>query len=366
MSELKNLINVSRMYGNDSRYVLLGGGNTSMKYKDVMYVKASGSALSTITEHDFVKMSLSKLERIWSKTYSADCNEREEQVLSDMMLARYEGESARPSVEALLHALIPYIYVVHLHPALVNGLTCSVHGSNLCKDIFPDALWVPIMNPGYVLANDIRTRAQEFIKMGMGFPKIIFLQNHGIFIQSDTLKDVQDMYKYVMGLLDKQIVRKPDLSESDMNDSRFQLAAESMKEYFGKTTEYTMNTELALRIRDEESFEPISSAYTPDHIVYGGFKPLWISEHVFAGDTKNLISKACEDYEYMHMIQPKVVVIQNTGAFASSRKAMLLFMDTLKVAAYAEAFGGHKFMEKEYIDFIRTWEVEKYRSSQSK
>ena len=30
-----------------------------------------------------------------------------------------------PSVETLLHAIFPQKYVLHLHPALVNGLTCS-------------------------------------------------------------------------------------------------------------------------------------------------------------------------------------------------------------------------------------------------
>ena len=49
----------------------------------------------------------------------------------------------------------------------------------------------------------------------------------------------------------------------------------------------------------------------------------------------------------------------------SSHIAMLFFLDALKVAVYAESFGGYKFMDKGQIDFIKNWEVEKFRSKVS-
>ena len=83
--EISDLIAVSRRYGGDSRFVLLGGGNTSQKIGDVMYVKASGCALGTIAEDGFVAMSLPRLQEIWEKTYPANVDEREKLVLQDMM-----------------------------------------------------------------------------------------------------------------------------------------------------------------------------------------------------------------------------------------------------------------------------------------
>jgi hypothetical protein len=64
-------------------------------------------------------------------------------------------------------------------------------------------------------------------------------------------------------------------------------------------------------------------------------------------------------------------VVPGLGAFAcaanagAAEKALLLYTDACKVAAYAENFGGASHMTKEKIDFIRNWEVEKYRSSVS-
>src|SRR5690554_6951386 len=122
-NDLPSLIEISRRYGSDSRMVLLGGGNTSVKDETVMYVKASGHALDGIDESGFVAMSIPRLMSIWDKEYPENPEEREKEVLADMMSSRLQGESGRPSVEALLHAIIPFKYVIHMHPAMVNGLT---------------------------------------------------------------------------------------------------------------------------------------------------------------------------------------------------------------------------------------------------
>ena len=67
---LNPLIEISRRYGADSSYVLLGGGNTSVKEDGSLYEKASGHALGGNDEGDVVRMDLSKLDRIWHKTCS--------------------------------------------------------------------------------------------------------------------------------------------------------------------------------------------------------------------------------------------------------------------------------------------------------
>ena len=46
---LKTLTAFSNRYGADPELVLAGGGNTSAKDGDVLYIKGSGTALATIT-----------------------------------------------------------------------------------------------------------------------------------------------------------------------------------------------------------------------------------------------------------------------------------------------------------------------------
>jgi rhamnose utilization protein RhaD (predicted bifunctional aldolase and dehydrogenase) len=47
---IQELIDISRLYGADPRYVIAGGGNTSYKDDSRLWVKASGHALATIDE----------------------------------------------------------------------------------------------------------------------------------------------------------------------------------------------------------------------------------------------------------------------------------------------------------------------------
>mgnify|MGYP002928415495 CR=1 FL=1 len=103
-------------------------------------------------------MNRKKLSAMFTKQYSEDAAEREAQVLEDMMDAREKTElSKRPSVETLLHNLIPYKYIVHTHPAMLNGLTCGKDGKKIAGELFGDRIiWIDIIEPGYVLAAKLK------------------------------------------------------------------------------------------------------------------------------------------------------------------------------------------------------------------
>jgi rhamnose utilization protein RhaD (predicted bifunctional aldolase and dehydrogenase) len=85
-------------------------------------------------------------------------------------------------------------------------------------------------------------------------------------------------------------------------------------------------------------------------------------------DDVDLIEQSIDNYKKRNNCFPRIVALKNTGVFTlgesrdSSKTAMLLFIDALKISVYAESFGGAKFMNKEQIDFIKNWEVEKFRS----
>ncbi|MDP3011613.1 MAG: hypothetical protein Q8N27_02745, partial [Candidatus Hydromicrobium sp.] len=109
---IKRLIEISCFYGKDPSFLLAGGGNTSFKDDSYLYVKASGFKLASIGKDGFVKLERNALNRIWEKEYPADVDLREKQALQDLMDSRARGETKRPSVESLLHAVLPQKYVI--------------------------------------------------------------------------------------------------------------------------------------------------------------------------------------------------------------------------------------------------------------
>jgi rhamnose utilization protein RhaD (predicted bifunctional aldolase and dehydrogenase) len=368
---LQALIELSRFYGGNPEYVLAGGGNTSWKDGDTLYVKGSGFSLAEASADSFVKMDRKALSLIWEKTYPESNAQRESEVLSDMMAAKKAGEEQkRPSVEALLHDILPFAFIAHLHPALINGLLCSQRGEEIAKKIFGEGMiWVPSTNPGYILSALVKKEMGAYYEKHGKFAPVILLQNHGVFVGADSADEIKKLYDQMMAKIGNMITRKPDFSDETRTCTEGTIAespvARTLAE-LGGTVAFMAGGEIPAFVKDRASFYPLSSAFTPDHIVYSGSDPLFIE-----GQTEEGIRCAWKDHVEKIGRNPKIAAVQGLGIFgvgASEKAASLaldLFKDTIKVAVYSQAFGGPLFMAADKIDFINNWEVERFRSSVS-
>ena len=197
--ELQDIIALSRRYGSDPVAVLAGGGNTSAKDPHRMYIKCSGVQLATMDEAGFVPIDRHKMDVAMAQSYPAEDAAREAAFLQAVMATRaLPGETRRPSVEAPLHNLFPQRLVLHVHPALINGLTCSREGEAACRRLFGDAvLWIPLCRPGYVLASLCREAMARHKARTGRLPQILLLQNHGIFVAGDTPEEIDGLYAWV-------------------------------------------------------------------------------------------------------------------------------------------------------------------------
>ena len=362
---LDKLTEMSNKYGSDEEYVLAGGGNTSYKSDGILYVKASGTQLANVKPELFVKMDMNKLMDMLVKTYPETDDEREAAALADMLLARLPGEEAkRPSVEAILHAIFPYKYVLHVHPALVNGLTCGKNGVKACKDLLgDDVVWIGLTKPGYILSL-VCKKAFEAKEKAMGYyPKVVLLQNHGIFFSADTTEEIGDTVNAVFGKLKTAV--KPDFTpiEYDVNaavEATCTLRMLYSKEGNAAAAFYTAKQVMDF-VSDLKSFEKLVKPFSPDHIVYCKDEPLFVAK-----DTT--IKAAFEAYVQRKGYLPKIAAIQGLGfvAMGSGKKeadtAKALFLDAIKIAVYSENFGGPLPLPDDFTDFILNWEIESYRS----
>ena len=85
--DIKDLVEISRYYGKNKRAVIAGGGNTSLKTADRMWIKASGFPLATIEEGGFAMIEREKLHVISTAAYSDDPFEREREIKDDLAAA---------------------------------------------------------------------------------------------------------------------------------------------------------------------------------------------------------------------------------------------------------------------------------------
>ncbi len=374
MKEIQQLIEISQFYGRDSRFVIAGGGNTSYKNAEKLWVKASGSSLATITEEGFAVLDRAKLNLMSDKVYSTNAAEREEQVKNDLADATIT-KGKRPSVETSMHNVIDYAYVVHLHPTLVNGLMCANNAESDLKKLFgANALYIEYTDPGYVLFKKVEDAIKAYRAKNTEEPQIIWLQNHGIFVAANSIEEIKVLYDKVLGTLEKYAPKAPEEGES-VTPSRGQVATEILPgirmilSAEGLKTLKVRNNALIKHFYDtEEAQSKIAKPFTPDAIVYCKSNYIFLNDE----DPEVVLAEAAKQipaFTAKFGYQPKVILIKGIGLVAVGDNAaqcdiiLDVFEDAMKIAYYAEAFGGPHPMTQAQIDFIDNWEVENYRRS---
>lgn len=383
MKQIEDLIAISRKFGQDSRFVIAGGGNTSYKDENRLWVKASGHALATITEDGFAVLDRALLNEMGEKAYNEDTAIREEQVKNDLSVACITKDR-RPSVETSLHNCMGFAFVVHLHPTLVNGLMCSVNAEAACKEIFPDALYIEYTDPGYTLFKKVYDRIKAYKAEKGKEPQVLFLQNHGIFVGGDTTAEIEGIYSEVLGKLEAKVAALPEgdtavsetvtdvvpairqmLSRSGRGFKTLKVTKNALVDFFIDGCSVT-STGSATDCSGKSGFDKIAKPFTPDIIVYCKSSYIFIE----AESDEEILKQAEEEIEAFVSgkgYTPKVLLIKGIGLIAvgdSSRNAQIItdvFTDAMKIAFYAQSFGGEHPMERAWIDFIDNWEVENYR-----
>lgn len=367
MRQIEDLIAISRKFGQDSRFVIAGGGNTSYKDENRLWVKASGHALATITEDGFAVLDRTLLNEMGEKAYNEDTAIREEQVKNDLAVACVTKDR-RPSVETSLHNCMGFAFVVHLHPTLVNGLMCSANAEAACGEIFPEALYIEYTNPGYTLFKKVYDRINAYKAANGKEPQVIFLQNHGIFVGGDTTAEIEGIYSEILGKLEAKVAALPEGGSevsptvTDVIPAIRQMLSRSGRGL--KTLKVTKNALVDYFL--DGSREKIAAPFTPDIIVYCKSAYIFID----AESDEEILKQAEEKIEAFAAEKgytPKVLLIKGVGLVAvgdNFKNAQIItdvFTDAMKVAFYAQSFGGEHPMEKAWIDFIDNWEVENYR-----
>ena len=189
----------TRLLGQDPALVLHGGGNTSVKTTvpdadgtpvDVLCVKGSGWDMGTIERAGLPAVRLQPLRAMVAFDTLSD----DRMVMLQRRLLMDPG-APNPSVEAILHANLPFRHVDHTHANAIVSLTNQPHGEDLIRELFPDSIVVPYVMPGFELAKavEVAFRAQP------GGDGMILLK-HGIFTFSD---DPRQAYEHMIAKIDK-------------------------------------------------------------------------------------------------------------------------------------------------------------------
>ncbi|HET9893953.1 MAG TPA: bifunctional aldolase/short-chain dehydrogenase [Streptosporangiaceae bacterium] len=200
VGDLAQRVYSSRLIGQDPSLVLYGGGNTSVKVRaanllgeeeDLLYVKGTGFNLDTITAEGFAPVRLRHLTALAELAELPDV-----EMARQLRLATVEPSAPAPSVEAILHAILPFKFVDHAHADSVIALTNTPSGTAHAQAAYGgQVLVIPYVMPGFELSRE----AASIVADGMG-PETagLILMGHGLFSFGD---DARESYERLVDLV---------------------------------------------------------------------------------------------------------------------------------------------------------------------
>jgi rhamnulose-1-phosphate aldolase/alcohol dehydrogenase len=284
--ELALLAYRSNLLGRDRAVANFGGGNTSVKARevdhagreiDVLWVKGSGSDLATIRADGFTGLRRDEIEPLFERDAMTD---------AEMVayLARCQLDPAMPrcSIETLLHAFVPAPHVDHTHPDAINAICGAQDGERLARECFgDDVAWIPYIRPGFTLSKQIGAA----VRANPGL-RAVLMAKHGLVCWGDT---AEESYRRTIEVVNQaaRFVREhaapAPAGAAPLDDERAEaLLAELLPVLRGaldasKILLVDRSPDVLEFVTREDAAELTQiGAACPDHLVHTRRTPLWI------------------------------------------------------------------------------------------
>lgn len=322
--------------GQDIFFTQAAGGNVSLKDNSLMKIKASGKWLSDALKEDiFVEVEIDHIKDSLQKNVLPNIIQKSKTTL-------------KPSIETIVHAIIPSKFVVHIHH--LNSIVHLVHSE--CENLIHEKLKnykhtyqiIEYAKPGIPLAMEIKKCLNRYPDT-----KVFLLKNHGIFFSANSLDEIVIQLNGLHELFELENnlnIRSKigiELDLSIMYDSGLKLLPSAM---------------IQSLVFQENSRKMIGDLWAiyPDHLVFLGEKP-------------NIFDKIEINELGVDKLRDGIYFILNQGVFfkGSYTETQLQYLECFSHVLH-RLIDQNKVqtLTKTQIKEITNWDSEKYRINLSK
>jgi rhamnose utilization protein RhaD (predicted bifunctional aldolase and dehydrogenase)/NAD(P)-dependent dehydrogenase (short-subunit alcohol dehydrogenase family) len=380
--DLAQRVYSARLLGREPALVLHGGGNVSVKVRernvfgeaeDILYVKGSGWDLATIEVRGFTPLRLQPTARLASLPHLADT-----EMMRLLRSFATVPDAPAPSVESILHAILPFKFVDHTHADALLAITNTPDGAQRAADLYGDqALIVPYVMPGFALAKACAERLAAC--PDVRHLSCIVLMSHGLFTFGDTAKEA---YSQMIALVTQaeeyiqrhgvwQVAFPP--ADPPAQPVREVLAGlrRAVSEAAGAPMILTMHSDeksLGFARRPDVAEIARRGPATPDHIIRTKRLPL------IGRDVAGYGEEYCAYFEQHRSLvdgpltmldpAPRVILDAELGMLTSGRSvkdaqiAADIYQQTIDVILRAESLGGWRALPAADLFRVEYWDLE--------
>ncbi|ABL79944.1 MULTISPECIES: bifunctional aldolase/short-chain dehydrogenase [unclassified Nocardioides] len=382
---LTDLVRVSRLLGADPALVLHGGGNTSLKATttdltgstvDTLFVKASGHDLASIDAAGFAPLRLARLREILPPVVVPD-----DLLINELRCALLDAAAPDPSVETLLHALLPRPAVIHSHADALLAVANTPDGRERLADLFGDrVILVDYAMPGPDL---VAACAAAWSREGGNHTQGVVVLGHGLFTVGSTPDEAYqhhvDLVTDVAGLLRASSTRGQSQPAAPLPPAD-PLAVARLRQSLSRAAGHPMvvtshrDNEVASFVGDDRLLAAAQRGpLTPDHVI-------WTKHSPMIGTDLDAFVRAEDDYFTRHATRrgrtllrldgaPRVVLDRTLGMLTAGRTAgeaartADIYRHTLGAIELAEALGGYRPVEEEHVFDLEYWSLQQAKLS---
>src|SRR4051812_3938467 len=370
----------SRLLGRDKSLVLHGGGNTSLKVREhdvfgadleVLYVKGSGSDLETIDAAGFSPVPLDYMRRLASLPKLSDA-----QMRSELDTHVLRADAPFPSVETLLHALVPHAYVDHTHADAVLSICNAPDGEKRIRDVYGERVVViPYIMAGFDLATYC---AREFPRQAGKKTIGIVLLSHGIFSFGANARESYERMIELVSMAEDYLKSKKAWS-FDVRVKQGTAPSRQEVAELRRAISEQAGAPMTVRVSDSPKFlafaqrpdvEKLSQSgpATPDHLIYTKPVPMIGRDTpAYAACYRAYFERHASRAKWPKTMldpAPRVVLDPQLGLAAAGRSAREaaiaeeLYDHTIDVILRADALGGWRAVGEEHQFDIEYWDLE--------
>ena len=381
-TEIAQRVYTSRLIGREPSLVLHGGGNTSVKVTEpdvfgeptyLLYVKGSGWDLATIDAAGFAPVRMDHLLRLARLSQLSDS-----QMAQELRIAAMRADAPAPSVEAILHAILPYKFVDHCHADALIAVMNSPDGEDRIRSLYGDSVViVPYVMPGFALA---KLCAELFPSRMRADTSGIVLLNHGLFTFGD---DARSSYERTIEL----VTMAEDFLSKLLGVAKIDILPVSRSFVGGRTTIAELRREVSrvagkpmilVTHRDDTALHfaqrpdlpgiALRGPATPDHVIRTKRIPM-IGRDVdsFALEYRLYFARnAARVSGPLTMLDPapRVILDPELGMVAVGADALEagvtgdIYRRTIDMILAAVSLGGWRSISEEDVFDVEYWELE--------
>jgi rhamnose utilization protein RhaD (predicted bifunctional aldolase and dehydrogenase)/NAD(P)-dependent dehydrogenase (short-subunit alcohol dehydrogenase family) len=330
-----------------------------------LWVKASGYDLAVMGEEGYTSLDLEATVRLAEIPDLSDS-----EMVNELLRARFESSAATPSIEAIVHALIPFAFVDHTHADAIVTVSNLPDGRSRLKEIFGDrVLILPYVKPGFDLARQFRE-----VRTVLGDYEGVVLEHHGLFTYSEN---AQTSYERTIGLVNEAsqyLVDRFGVAPEPVLDSHdLQSIARSRRE----ASRLASRPLLSLRAGSVEPqsvsrFATLLSGgpLTPEHVIHNKPFPAVVGDagtrgfDEFAERYQSYFDRAADPSLTMLAPHPHWALYESghVRSFGESLKRARVSADvaatTLVALSYADRADGWSGLAEQDLRELEYWELE--------